>query len=191
LGAPHVALVGLGDGRELATLARAVRRAWRADPSRKALAVFAWTELTGAMMERYTRATRRVVRGPRKSWRTIPFEDMCRLSLAQDGTRNRWREAIEALVIEGALPFDLICHVGQGNASDILGDLGVLAPLIDDRTIVAITGLSHAGAMNAVRRFMVMHRWHSVILGDVALLSLPPIALPKEDKEHAGPCVVA
>jgi len=177
--APHVALIGLHAGAELATLARALKSAWRKARGEKVLTVFAWTAMTEAMKARYIRATHRLP-SPR-------FADMCRLSIASDGTRARWVKAVEALVLEGAPRFSLVVHAGGGRADEVLADVETLMPLCDDATLLAVLGVSHKQQALAIRTLMQRRFWHCVVLGDIAILARPPVAIPVEetaDEDH-------
>lgn len=52
-----------------------------------------------------------------------------------DGTRRSWRVAVDGMVTSGPR-FGFIYHPGTGTAATIRGDLAVLAPMLDDRTII-------------------------------------------------------
>lgn len=175
---PHVALIGLHMGAELSTLARALKSAWRKGRGEKVLTVFAWTDMTDAMKARYIRATQGVRARRRPSPR---FADMCRLTVARDGTRERWRKAVEALVLEGVPHFSLVVHTGGGRADEVLADVETLTPLCDDATLLAVLGVSHKQQALAIRNLMQRHGWHCVVLGDIAILARPPVAIQVEE----------
>ena len=186
---PQVALIGMGAADELVPLIRQLRLAWRR-VRRQLLAVFAWSEMSWSVEQRCSRVFWRRPRS--NSGRPDPtFDDLCCRSIALDGTRAKWRETVEAMVLANHPVFSLVIHTGAGEAPEILADLETLTPLCDDTTVVLIMGINHKDQATATRQLMQRHGWHSVIMGEIALLSRPPVAIHIQETSDADARITA
>jgi len=195
---PNIAVIGAGEGPELAALVGGAEPAWlrsEVGARRPMITIFDWNPISHRAMMCVKRVLKDHQYWRIKNW-TGPcaltrFGHMSRISIALDGTRRRWERGVEAAVLQNEPAFNLVCHFAGGHAKSILDDLDVLAPLMDDRTIVAITGMVYPGPARAVRCAMTERGWHSLIQGDVALLSRPPVAVEQKESEYGDTAISA
>lgn len=174
--AMHKAIIGVGGGYEILATAVGLRRACRrAQVSPYAgVRCYHWGAGYNALMRMLRNSDARYVREAAKRGydltRRVATSNIIRPVTAADGTRDAWENDVEEMVLAGKPAFSMIVHLGVGRPAEILGDLDVLLPLMDDGTTVLLCGMEERHARGAYDRLTRLRGWGGAKVGRLAIL---------------------